>query len=270
MSTRKRCLYCHQDSSGSKQVAHAFPESLFLDGPVFPIGAMCDKCNQYFGKELETMLTMHPLLAMQIQSYGLLNKKRKERGKLNVFERIREQGEVTLQFAVAPPVFKYNRQGVRVGTVTPLWDPNFRMDRFSRGLYMIAYNLAVLNRGTSMAFDEQYAPVRNYVRRPKAGEFWPFIQVVQGLEAVSLQPRVTPLAPTDGIEQEGLGDYIIMHIFNVHFLLDLLNTGTLKEGRFEISEPAGEVAVIDADWEPPKHEPQIIGDKQIHYRVRIK
>lgn len=269
MSAKKRCIYCHKNSSSSSQVPHAFPESLLLDGPALQIGELCDGCNQYFGKELETMLTMHPLIAMQIQSFGLVKKKRKERKKLNVFERVREDGKTVLQFAVAPPVFKYEF-GVRVGaTLTPLWDANFHMGRFSRGLHMIAFNLAVLNRGSKMAFHPRYAPVRNYVRKPRSGEFWPFLQVVQDLSKVNLHPYVTPIPPTGAAKGDGVGEYTGISLFNLHFVVDLLNTGTLKAGRVRVSEPVGEAAIIDSDWVPPRQEPHLIGDKQAHYRVTV-
>lgn len=265
----KRCIYCHKNSSGSSQVPHAFPESLLPGGPAFPVGRLCDKCNQYFGKELETMLTMHPLIAMQIQSYGLPGKKRKPRKRLNVFERVQEEGEPALQFAVAPPVFEY-RHGIRVrARITPLWDPNFHMGRFSRGLHMIAFNLAVLNRGVDMAFEAHYAPVRNYVRRPRSGEFWSFVQVVQGLSEVKLHPQVTPLDSADG-NREGVGDYVVISLFNLHFIVDILNTGTLREGGIRVSEPAGEVAVVGPHWKPQHQELHIVGDKQVHYRATIR
>ena len=265
----KRCIYCHKDSSGSAQIPHAFPESLLPGGPAFAVGDMCDKCNQYFGKELETMLTMHPLIAMQIQSYGLPGKKRKARKRLNVFERVVEEGETVLQFAIAPPVLKYNSHGIRVGaSITPLWDPHFHMGRFSRGLHMIAFNLAALNRGVGMAFEPRYTAVRNYIRKPRPGEFWSFVQVVQGLSEVKLRPHVTPIGPTHG-DGSGLGDYVAISLFNIHFIVDLLNTGTVREGGIRVSEPAGEMRVIGPDWKPPHQEPQVIGDKQVHYRVTI-
>lgn len=216
------------------------------------------------------MLTMHPLIAMQIQSYGLPGKKRKPRKRLNVFERVQENGERILQFAVAPPIFEHNAHGIRVGArITPLWDPNFHMGRFSRGLHMIAFNLAVLNRGTNLAFDPGYTPVRNYVRKPGSGEFWPFVQVVQALSEVKLFPYVAPLGPAEG-DGSGPGEYIVINLFNLHFIVDLLNSGTLRDGGIRVSEPAGEVAVIGPDWSPPHHKPHIVGDNQVHYRVRIK
>lgn len=266
----KRCIYCHKDSSSSSQIPHAFPESLLLDGPAFAVGEMCDKCNQYFGKELETMLTMHPLIAMHIQSYGLLGKKRKARKRLNVFERVQEEGETVLRFATASPIFQYNAHGIRVGArISPLWDSNFHMGRFSRGLHMIAFNLAVLNRGVDMAFEPRYTPVREYIRKPRSSEFWPFVQVVQDLSEVKLHPYVAPIEPIDAHENS-FGELVGINIFNLHFIVDLLNIGILKEGRIRVSEPAGEVAVIGPDWAPPRQEPQIVGDKEVHYRVTIK
>lgn len=262
----KRCIYCHKDSSKSSQIPHAFPEALLPNGPAFAVGDMCDKCNQYFGKELETMLTMHPLIAMQIQSHGLPGKKGKERKRLNVFERVVEENRTVLQFNVAPPKFEYDSNGIRVrANITPLWDPNFCMGRFSRVLHMIAFNLAVLNRGLDMAFEPIYTAVRDYVRKPRPGEFWPFLQVVQGLSDVRLKAQVTPLAPTDG----GDGGLVAISLFNLHFIVDLLNSGTVTPDHIRVSEPAGDIRIIGPDWKPPQQEPHGVGAEQIRYRVTI-
>jgi hypothetical protein len=51
--------------------------------------------------------------------------------------------------------------------------------------------------------------------------------------------------------------------------VDLLNTGTLREGGIRVSKPAGEMAVIGSDRKPTHQKPQIVGDKQVHYRVTI-
>jgi hypothetical protein len=65
-------------------------------------------------------------------------------------------------------------------------------------------------------------------------------------------------------------EYITIRLYNVRFLVDLLNTGTLKEGSVHVRVPSGEMSLVGPDWKPPRQEPEIIGDKQVHYRVVIK
>lgn len=48
-----RCLFCKQDSSASKSIEHIIPESLGNKTFVLPRGYVCDKCNNYFAREVE-------------------------------------------------------------------------------------------------------------------------------------------------------------------------------------------------------------------------
>ncbi|WP_019991051.1 HNH endonuclease [Rudanella lutea] len=51
-----RCIFCKQESSGSKSVEHIVPESLGNKSYVLPAGIVCDKCNQYFALKIEKIL----------------------------------------------------------------------------------------------------------------------------------------------------------------------------------------------------------------------
>lgn len=48
-----RCLFCKKDSSATKSIEHIIPESLGNSTFVLPIGYVCDKCNNYFAREVE-------------------------------------------------------------------------------------------------------------------------------------------------------------------------------------------------------------------------
>lgn len=48
-----RCLFCGCDSTNSKSVEHIIPESLGNTELVLPRGVVCDKCNNYFSREIE-------------------------------------------------------------------------------------------------------------------------------------------------------------------------------------------------------------------------
>ncbi|QMW05424.1 HNH endonuclease [Spirosoma foliorum] len=51
-----RCIFCKQDSSGSRSVEHIVPESLGNKSHVLPTGVVCDRCNQYFALKIEKVL----------------------------------------------------------------------------------------------------------------------------------------------------------------------------------------------------------------------
>ncbi|MDD4220733.1 MAG: HNH endonuclease [Sphaerochaetaceae bacterium] len=48
-----RCIFCKQDSSNSKSVEHIIPESLGGKKHILCKGIVCDKCNNYFSREVE-------------------------------------------------------------------------------------------------------------------------------------------------------------------------------------------------------------------------
>ncbi|MDF2544942.1 MAG: hypothetical protein K0S47_4660 [Herbinix sp.] len=48
-----RCLFCKKDSSSTKSVEHIIPESLGNKTLILPLGYVCDKCNNYFAREVE-------------------------------------------------------------------------------------------------------------------------------------------------------------------------------------------------------------------------
>lgn len=48
-----RCLFCKKDSTKTKSVEHIVPESLGNKTFILPLGYVCDKCNNYFAREVE-------------------------------------------------------------------------------------------------------------------------------------------------------------------------------------------------------------------------
>jgi hypothetical protein len=50
---KMRCLFCKKDSSESKSVEHIIPESLGNTKALLRKGVVCDKCNNYFSREVE-------------------------------------------------------------------------------------------------------------------------------------------------------------------------------------------------------------------------
>jgi hypothetical protein len=47
------CIFCGSDTSTSKSIEHIIPESLGNTDHTLPAGYVCDKCNNYFSREVE-------------------------------------------------------------------------------------------------------------------------------------------------------------------------------------------------------------------------
>lgn len=57
-----RCLFCKLDSTGSRSIEHIIPESLGNTTSVLPKGVVCDRCNNYFSREVEKPFLESPLI----------------------------------------------------------------------------------------------------------------------------------------------------------------------------------------------------------------
>src|SRR4030095_7098021 len=72
-----RCIFCKQDSSSSQSVEHIMPESIGSKKRVLPRGVVCDKCNNYFAREIEEPVLAHPSMRNFRAWYQVPNKRRK-------------------------------------------------------------------------------------------------------------------------------------------------------------------------------------------------
>ncbi len=70
-----KCIFCNQDSINSQSVEHIIPESLGNEELILDKGIVCDKCNNYFSREIES-----PVLNLdgfkQLRFYELIESKR--------------------------------------------------------------------------------------------------------------------------------------------------------------------------------------------------
>lgn len=70
-----RCIFCENDSSSSKSVEHIVPASFGNSTSVLPKGIVCDKCNNYFARKIESpFLNSEAILQLrqelEIDKYG--------------------------------------------------------------------------------------------------------------------------------------------------------------------------------------------------------
>ena len=63
-----RCIFCKSDADSSRSREHIIPESLWNVSHVLPPGIVCDKCNNYFSREVEKPFLESPaILALRFQ-----------------------------------------------------------------------------------------------------------------------------------------------------------------------------------------------------------
>lgn len=70
-----RCIFCRMDSAASLSREHIIPESLGNTSLVLPKGVVCDKCNNYFSREVERPFLESPAIRALRFDQGLESKK---------------------------------------------------------------------------------------------------------------------------------------------------------------------------------------------------
>lgn len=72
-----KCIFCGKDSSKSKSVEHIIPESFGNSTAVLPKGVVCDDCNNYIGRKIESPFLNSNAILMLRQELSLKNKQNK-------------------------------------------------------------------------------------------------------------------------------------------------------------------------------------------------
>ena len=86
------CIFCKQDSHNSASIEHIIPESLGNTRHVLPQGVVCDKCNNYFAREVEK-----PLLISQYFTHARFrNALPSKKGRIPALEIVYCSGSIEL------------------------------------------------------------------------------------------------------------------------------------------------------------------------------
>ncbi len=70
-----RCLFCKADSAASRSEEHIIPESLGNTTSILPPGVVCDRCNNYFAREVEKPFMESTALLLLRFRQGVLSKR---------------------------------------------------------------------------------------------------------------------------------------------------------------------------------------------------
>ena len=70
-----RCLFCKAESATSNSKEHIIPESLGNTTSILPPGVVCDRCNNYFAREVEKPFMESTALLLLRFRQGILSKR---------------------------------------------------------------------------------------------------------------------------------------------------------------------------------------------------
>lgn len=103
------CFFCKEDATNSKSIEHIVPESLGNKKYILEKGIICDKCNNYFAREIEKPVQEYEDIKNIVAFESIENKKGKkktttiicgdEECQLDVIE---NNGEKTLLVGISP------------------------------------------------------------------------------------------------------------------------------------------------------------------------
>jgi len=113
-----KCFFCRCDSSDSKSVEHIIPESLGNRKYILGKGIVCDKCNNYFAREIEGPVQAYGDLKRLVSVEDIWSKKGKRRstsvllgGEECQLDVIKHNGEETILLGISPELVSKLYQG---------------------------------------------------------------------------------------------------------------------------------------------------------------
>lgn len=72
-----KCIFCGKNSSDSKSIEHIIPESFGNSTAILPKGVVCDNCNNYIGRKVESPFLNSEAVLLLRQELALKNKNNK-------------------------------------------------------------------------------------------------------------------------------------------------------------------------------------------------
>lgn len=209
-----QCIYCRKPTTGKEGRPHAIPEAVVANDFVMPSGSQCDACNNYL-KKLDSALASYSGIALWIQALGLPGKKRRPRLQLGWFQRVRDSASKTLSIeAEGIHHIDYTTQKPTIAVRVPR---GWKQSDFHRALHCVAFNCLSFRLTEQQLLHPTFDQVRNYIRRPKRGEIWPYSVAVLGTQYI----------PDIDILIMGTAAWlVVLRFFNQVFAVQLVNFGS--------------------------------------------
>jgi HNH endonuclease len=187
-----RCIFCKNDSSNSRSIEHVIPESLGSKRRILKAGIVCDKCNNYFARKVESPVINHPSMKNFRAWYQVPNK----RGRypalhgyvggtdINIGLKVNKEGDLQLEPECSSNEM-YVDNVINNGFIEPvifikdLNPPKREMSRFlcKMALEHIAETITNEPSVNDLIVDTDfYDNIRTYARYGNNFEDWPFSQ----------------------------------------------------------------------------------------------
>jgi hypothetical protein len=182
-----RCIFCKADSAGSRSKEHIIPESLGNSFHVLPQGIVCDKCNNYFSREVERpFLESGPVRCLRFDQ-SLVSKRGKIPPIAGVIAPVMvpavmtkfASGSIVGRLSVpeqAAPALLQQPSGQMLFFATPEQLPEKAVSRFLAKIAIeaMAWRLLRMPHELSQFVDEsQLDQIRNHARRGET-PIWPY------------------------------------------------------------------------------------------------
>lgn len=171
-----RCIFCENDSSSSKSVEHIVPASFGNSTSVLPKGIVCDKCNNYFARKIESPFLNSEAILQLRQELEIHNRDGKV---INMFHDLPTENimqisqnlhlvmshEDKTEKEVEQAVFQYQKHLKRTDEL--LIKPDYNLSRLLAKMAVEAFVYKCLDDMNVIDYiieDEAFKKIRQYVR----------------------------------------------------------------------------------------------------------
>ena len=171
-----RCIFCEKDASSSRSVEHIVPASFGNSISILPKGIVCDKCNNYFARKIESPFLNSEVVLQLRQELEINNREGKT---INRFDDLPTKNimqisqdlhivmsqEDKTEEEVAQAVFKYQQYLKRTDEL--LIKPDYNLSRLLAKMAVEAFVHKCLDDMSVIDYiieDEAFKKIRQYVR----------------------------------------------------------------------------------------------------------
>jgi hypothetical protein len=187
-----KCLFCVTMSNSFVSESHIIPESLGNKEYMLPKGVVCDKCNIYFGGELETYFCNHHL-SVGLKPFYLDKTKKRKPPQIPLIKgemRRDANGKVKITQEILPD--KEGSQFVLIfrGEEIQLYAQYFRepVDTGKLSRYLAKMGLEILYyKNKDLVFDQEFNFIRNYTRYGGRNFYVPFMWKAKQVNSFDLK-----------------------------------------------------------------------------------
>ena len=168
------CVYCCEITSGGESLEHPLPEC--VGSPItLPPGGCCNRCNNYFAGKLDQAICEHPHLRSLHVYGGVPGKRHRLRSTVVEEKGFRVTYDIRQNHHHIFASTKYlKRDGKRLHFNVPGTRGNHSL--ISRALHKAGLGCLAAMNGCEAALHPRFHPVRDYIRRPRQAETWPYLQ----------------------------------------------------------------------------------------------